>query len=245
MKYQKTKTIGHNHIRICAAHKQGHLLAYIDLRIAFSGIDHPWLLATMEDMAYPKDLTIHPKLTKKNPKPSSHLTNTKPYTRQLQMCWYTYWNSLNHITHPLSHAQCGSININVWIRVAHATNHNTTREPIHWARVVVKVDTNVLIVLIVKHKDLSPQQIPLRIHKDIHTLLTIPPPLLHLCTNATMAKILSTNKTILNIHDLQTQPTKPMGHTQVAQRTQGHHTWSIQNPKWHVLNQANSYRSTC
>ena len=56
MKYQKTKTIGHNHIRRHAAHKQRHLLAYVDLKNTFGSIDHPWLLAIMEDIAYPKDV---------------------------------------------------------------------------------------------------------------------------------------------------------------------------------------------
>lgn len=56
MKYQKTKTIGHNHIRRRAAHKQRHLLASIDLKNTSGSIDHPWLLAIMEDIAYPKDV---------------------------------------------------------------------------------------------------------------------------------------------------------------------------------------------
>ena len=59
------------------------------------------------------------------------------------------------------------------IGLAHPTNHNTTVEAIHWARMAAKEDTNTATIFIINHNDWTPQQIDLTTNNDIHTLVTI------------------------------------------------------------------------
>ena len=59
--------------------------------------------------------------------------------------------------------------------LAHSTDHNTTVEAIHWARMAAKEITNTTTILIINHNDWTSQQIDLTTNNDIHTLVTIPP----------------------------------------------------------------------
>ena len=61
------------------------------------------------------------------------------------------------------------------IGLAFSTDHNTTLEAIHWARMAAKEDTHTLTILIVNHKDWTTQSLPLNTHTDIDTIATIPP----------------------------------------------------------------------
>ena len=59
--------------------------------------------------------------------------------------------------------------------LAFPTDHNTTTEAIHWARMTAKEDTTTTTILIINHTDWTSQTIPLNKHPDIHTIVTIPP----------------------------------------------------------------------
>jgi hypothetical protein len=61
------------------------------------------------------------------------------------------------------------------IGLAYPTDHNTTVEAIHWARMTTKEDPNTTTILIINHKDWTSQQIPLTKNTDVHILATIPP----------------------------------------------------------------------
>jgi hypothetical protein len=61
------------------------------------------------------------------------------------------------------------------IGLAYPTNHNTTVEAIHWARMATKEDPNTTTILIINHKDWTSQQILLTKNTDVHIMATIPP----------------------------------------------------------------------
>ena len=72
----------------------------------------------------------------------------------------------------MGHAQAYSWN---GIGLAYLTDHNTTVEAIHWARMAAMKYTNTSTILIINHNDWTTQQIALNNNDDIHTLATIPP----------------------------------------------------------------------
>ena len=58
---------------------------------------------------------------------------------------------------------------------AFPTDHNTTVEAIHWARMAAKEDPNTITILIVNHKDWTTQNLSLTSKPNIHVMATIPP----------------------------------------------------------------------
>ena len=69
--------------------------------------------------------------------------------------------------------------IQIGIGLAFPTDHNTTLEAIHWARMAAKEDAQTITILIVNHMDWTPQQLPLTTNAKIHMMATIPPHTIH------------------------------------------------------------------
>jgi hypothetical protein len=85
--------------------------------------------------------------------------------------------NLANVMMPIIFGSLGHAHSSKWngIGLAFPTDHNTTTEAIHWARMAAKEDTKTITILIINHTDWTPQTIPLNKHPDIHTLATIPP----------------------------------------------------------------------
>jgi hypothetical protein len=72
-------------------------------------------------------------------------------------------------TKPLCPLSC----VHSKMELAFPTDHNTTLEVLHWARMAAKEDAQTITILIINHKDWTPQQLPVT-NPDIHILATIP-----------------------------------------------------------------------
>jgi ribonuclease HI len=101
----------------------------------------------------------------------THSYYSSPLTCPTQL---TQYNSPH--TRDILFGSRGKANSTKWTGhgLAFPTDHNTTLEALHWARMAAKEDAQTLTILIINHKDWTPQQIPL-INHDIHILATIPP----------------------------------------------------------------------
>ena len=98
-----------------------------------------------------------------------------PLTCPTQLTQYYSPHNRDKIFGSIGHAQSYK-----WKGIgAHPTDHNTTIEAIHWARMAAKEDPNTITILIINHNDWTTQQIPLSTQADIHILTTIPPHTLH------------------------------------------------------------------
>ena len=63
----------------------------------------------------------------------------------------------------------------IGIGLAYPTDHETTLEAIHWARMATKEDAHIVTILLVHHNDWTTQNLSINTTTYIHTIMTIPP----------------------------------------------------------------------
>ena len=118
--------------------------------------------------------TLHPDITKLliESYKITHSYYSSPLTCPMQLTRYNSPHNWDILFGSMGHAKSSH-----WrgIGLAFSTDHNTTLEAIHWARMATKEDTHTLTILIVNHKDWTTQSQPLNTNVDIHTIATIPP----------------------------------------------------------------------
>ena len=113
--------------------------------------------------------TLHPKITKFLVKSFkiTHSYYPSPLTCPIQIMQYDSPHNWNIIFGSVGHAKSSR-----WkgIGLAHPTEHDTTLEAIHWARMAAKEDKHAITILIVNHIDWTTQQIPIATNTYIHIL---------------------------------------------------------------------------
>ena len=102
----------------------------------------------------------------------THSYYSSPLTCPTKLTQYNSPHNCDIIFGSLGHAQSSR-----WkgIGLAYPTDHKTTLEAIHWARMAAKEDKHTATILIVNHNDWTPQQLPITNKADVHILTTIPP----------------------------------------------------------------------
>ena len=118
--------------------------------------------------------TLHPEITKVLIS-SFHITHSyyaSPLTCPIEITQYNSPHNRDIIFGSLGHALSSK-----WtgIGLVFPTDHNTTLQAIHWARMAAKEDPNTVTILIVNHRDWTTQNLPLTAKPDIHVMATIPP----------------------------------------------------------------------
>ena len=120
------------------------------------------------------NITLHPEITKLliNSFKTTHSYYSSLLTYPMQLTHYNSSHSSDILLGSMGHAKSFK-----WygVGLAYPTNHNTTLKAIHWARVEAKEDAHTITILIVNHKDWTPQQLPITKHVDIHTIVIVPP----------------------------------------------------------------------
>ena len=116
---------------------------------------------------------LHPEITKVliNSFKITHSYYSSPLTCRTQLMQYNSPHTRDIIFGSMRHAKSSR-----WtgLGLACPTDHNTTLEAIHWARMATKEDAQTITILIVNHKDWAPQKLPLT-NTNIHIMATIPP----------------------------------------------------------------------
>ena len=122
--------------------------------------------------------TLHPEITKTliNSFKITHSYYSSPLTCPTQLTQYNSPHNRDIIFGSMGHTKSSRW---TWIGLAFPTNHNTTLEAIHLARMATKEDARAITILIVNHKGWTTQQLPLAENTDIHVMATIPPHTIH------------------------------------------------------------------
>ena len=117
---------------------------------------------------------LHPEITKTliNSFKITHSYYSSPLTCPIQLTQYHSPHNRDILFGSMGHA-----NSSRWsgIGLAFPTDHHTTVEAIHWARIAAKEDARTITILIVNHKDWTIPQLPLTTNSDTHIMATIPP----------------------------------------------------------------------